>query len=84
MLMSLFSKDELSPLFDTDAVDGLAKQFSQALADATPLEKINFYQMKARDATHVAVTSGFILVKAGKLHLKVNQYDMRGSWAKTV
>ncbi|MEC4677476.1 MAG: SHOCT domain-containing protein [Nitrospirota bacterium] len=76
MLMSLFSKDELSPLFDAETTDRLSKQLSQALSNATPLEKINFYQMKTRDATHVAVTSGFILVKTGKLHLKVNQYNM--------
>ncbi len=76
MLMSLFSKDELSPLFDADSTDKLAEQLSQALAEAAPLEKINFYQMKARNAAHVAVTSGFIFVKAEKLHFKVNQYEM--------
>jgi len=76
MLMSLFSKDEMRPLFDTGAADKVAEQFSRALADAAPHEKINFYQMKPHNKSNVFVTSGFLLVKAGKLHLRVNHYQV--------
>lgn len=76
MLMSLFSKGKMTPLFDTDSVNKITEKFSRALLDAGPLEKVSFYHMKPRDATHVTVTSGFFLVKSGKLHLRVNHYEM--------
>ncbi len=76
ILMSLFSKGEAHLLFDADATDKLAEQFSQALSKAKPLEKVNFYQMKPHDAVNLVVTSGFFLVKDGKLHLRVNHYNM--------
>ncbi len=76
MLMSFFSKDETNPLFAPNTTEKIAIRFSQALAEASPHEKINFYQMTPGDGNTVAVTSGFFLVKNGKLHLKVNHYQV--------
>lgn len=76
MLMSFFSEKKRSRLFDPKTVSQAANEFSKALAKADPLEKVDFYQMLPLDEANVSVTSGFLLVKGGQLHVRVDRYKV--------
>lgn len=78
MLMSLFSDKgrEVEALFKPEILSLVALKFSEALSKAGPEEHINFYQTLPLSPTKVSVTTGFLLVKEGKLHFRVNYYKV--------
>jgi hypothetical protein len=61
-------------LFDSETVQAVAIRISQALAEAGPSERINFYHTLPKDSNTVSITSGFLLVKEERFHLRVNHY----------
>lgn len=76
MLMSFFSEKKRTRLFNSKTVSQTASELSKALALANPLEKVDFYQMSPLDEENVSVTSGFLLVKGGQLHLRIDRYNV--------
>ncbi len=77
LLNSIISGDKKRrPLFDSETAQHLAPRFSQALAEAGPSERIDFYHTLPKDAHRVSITSGFLLVKGEQLHLRINHYKV--------
>ncbi|MFQ5588298.1 MAG: SHOCT domain-containing protein [Nitrospiria bacterium] len=74
ILGSLFSKKEPAPLFSPETAALVAARLSGALSKATSEERVNFYQTRPLDSIHVSATTGFVLVKDERLHLRVNHY----------
>lgn len=75
LLNSMISgKKKRKPLFDSETARDVAIRISQALSEADPSERINFYRSTPRNALTVSVTSGFLFVKGEKLHLRANHY----------
>ncbi len=74
MLMSLFSKKDIKPLFPTETLPLVAAHISDALSKATPDERVNFYQTLPLNSANVLATTGFLLVKDNMLHLRVEHY----------
>jgi len=76
-LKSLFAgESEKRPLFDAEKATLMSRSLSQALARAKPSEHIVFYdtQPKPNKANINLITSGFFLLKGGRLHLHLEHY----------
>ncbi|MBN4054545.1 SHOCT domain-containing protein [Nitrospira defluvii] len=69
-------KDNILPLFDSDAVQLMSVQLSEALAKADVSEHARFYFAVPRNTSEVSLTSGFLLVKDKRLHLRINHYKV--------
>ncbi len=78
MLMSLFSDKgkEVEALFKPETLSFVALKFSEALAKADPEERINFYQTLPLSSSKVSATTGFLIVKGGRLHFRLNHYKV--------
>lgn len=77
ILSALISgKDTIQPLFDSGAAQLISVQLSQALAKADPSERAIFYHAVPRNAAEVSLTSGFLLVKDKRLHLRIDHYKV--------
>lgn len=75
LLMRLIAgKAEERPLADPAAVALLAVKLSNALAEAGPQERVDFYQVSPRDAVTRSVSSGTVFVKDHMLHLRLDHF----------
>jgi hypothetical protein len=76
LLMSMvFGKKEKKSLLNPEMSGALASELSEALSEAGPEERVDFYQTLPRDSVTVSVTSGLLFVKGEKLYLRVNHYN---------
>lgn len=76
MLMSLFSEKEPKPLFPHKTAPLVAARLSEALSKASHDERVNFYQTLPLNSSHVAATTGFLIVKDKRLHIRVDHYQV--------
>jgi len=76
ILMSIFSKKKAETLFPKRAAHLVATQLSQALSKADSSERVNFYQTRPLNSVKNAATSGFILVRDERIHLRLNHYKV--------
>ncbi|MFQ5780825.1 MAG: SHOCT domain-containing protein [Nitrospiria bacterium] len=75
LLRSIISGEKkMQPLFDSETARLMSIRLSQALAEAGPSERVNFYHTLPKNSVTDSVTSGFLLVKEERLHLRINHY----------
>jgi|GEM_PF-2341847 len=75
LLMALFARGEvIHPLFDPQSLPVLSSKLSLALAQAGPLERVDFYQILPRNRVLVSVTSGILFIKDQRLYLQINHF----------
>ncbi len=71
LLKSLISGPTREPVFNESDISALAPHFKEALARASPEERVSFV---LRNAERSEVTSGKVWVRAGKLHFLLDRY----------
>lgn len=77
LLNSIISGEKKQrPLFDSETAQPIAIRLAQALAEAGPSERIDFYHTLPKNPHTNFITSGFLLVKGQQLHLRVNHYKV--------
>ncbi len=74
-LKMIFSgKDKQSKIFDATDSELVSIQLAKALSEASPGEKVHFYYSVPKDASKVLVSSGMLVFKDKRLHLRLKYY----------
>ncbi len=86
-LKTLFSgKAKQLSIFDSKDITLVATQLSKALSKASSGEKVHFYYSVPKDSSKVLVSSGVLVFKDKRLHLRLNYYRIpmrKGSKMRT-
>jgi len=76
LLKSLITGDSpKQPLFGPKKIPLMARRLSQALSKASSSERAVFYDIEPKSRNTNSITSGFLLLKDGKLHLRIAHYQ---------
>jgi len=76
-LRMLFSgKKKQRSIFLSKDMASVSKQLSKALAAAGPSEKVHFHYAIPKDSSKVLVSSGVLVFKDNRLHLRLNYYRL--------
>ncbi len=74
-LKMLFSgKEKQRSIFHSKDIALVSEQLSKALAEAGPSEKVHFYYSIPKDASKVLVSSGVLVFKDKRLHLRLKYH----------